>query len=280
MGRPLHAHPCLARVRDPGRSALDPARRRDHLRLLPGPLPVDHGRRRGRRLAPHRRPARPDREEAQRAGARHLRSARHRRARRQCRHRRPRRRCRPARHRHQLDRLHAGMPARGLGARPRRGQPDPAQGQGRTDPPRPRRRRARLARRLLDGVHRRRLERGPTGPLRQRGGRRVAPGRCRARRSRRRLLDPAVRAVLAAGRRTAPQGPRAGGAHGSGRLRTAEAAPRRLYAGRRGEVDVRGVRRSRRPAPLDQLHREAPAVLRGLDGYRFRSEGDFPAGGS
>ncbi len=266
-GHPSHADPRLALLRDPGRGALDPARRRDHLPLLPRALPADHRRRRDRRRAPHRRPARPDRGEGRRPGARHLRPARHRRARRQRGHRRARRRRHPAAHRHQLDRRDAGVPARGVGARRHRGQPDPAQGQGRAHPGRARRRGPRLAGRVLARLHRRRLERRPDRHLRRRGGRLLPPGGGRPRRRRRRLPDPAVRPDPAARRGAAPAPPGGGGAHGRGRLRAAQAAARRLHEGGRGEVDVRRVRRPGRPAPVDQLHRETPAVLRGLDGY-------------
>lgn len=245
---------------------MDTAGRRDDVHQLRGAVPAAHRGRRDRRRDAEHGAAEQARGQDRRSGARHLRPAQHRRAGAERRHRRSHRRCCPAGHRHRLGHGHARVPARGVGAPRRRGEPRPAQGQGRGRPPRLRRRRTRDDRGLHGRLRPGRLDHPAAGHRRGRLGRdpaadrRVPGGRARQ------LPAPAVRADPAARRRTAAPPADGGRTDRRDRVRAAEAAAQRLYAGRGDEEHVRRVRCACRPAAVDQLHLEAGGVLRRLDG--------------
>ncbi len=261
--RPAHAHPRMAFLRDPRPGEVEPPGRRDHLHQLPVPLPADH-RRRGHRRRHTQHPADAGaRTQARRAGARNLRQARPQHPRGQRGHHRCRRRRRTALHRPGLDRLPARVPARRLGVRGEPRQPGPAAAEGRGRAAGPGRGRPGLAgllhvRHVGRGVGRR--------EGRAAGRRRPAHGGGLLHRRARRPPADDLRAVAPAGRPSGPVAARAGRADRRDRLRTPQAAAERLSPGRRGQEHVRRVRRPGGAAPLDQLHGEADALLRGVDG--------------
>ncbi|CAM5596558.1 hypothetical protein STENM327S_00908 [Streptomyces tendae] len=146
------------------------------------------------------------------------------------------------------------------GSCPTRRRTRPAPGQGRGRPGRPRRRAADHRRHLHRRLGTGRLDHPHHRPRPGRRRRRPALRRRLRRRRARRLPAAAVRADPAARRPARAPPPGGGRADRRGRLRTAETAAQRLHPGRRGEEHVRRLRRPRRPAAVDQLHREAGAV--------------------
>lgn len=277
--RAAAAHPPVPGLRVRPGPALEPARGGRDVQQLRRPLPADHHRRRDLRRRPQRQPAQGPRELAHRAGARHLRPARPRRALRERRHGGTDLTGRAAVHRHQLDQHPARLPARRMGPVGPLRERVPRQGQGRPHPARPRRHRARLADRLRHGHDRRRRR---ARRARRQGGRlgRRAAGGGRVRRRRDRGVPAAgLRPDPAARRPPAAAAGGAGRARRGGGLRATQASSQRVLQRHRRKERLRRLRRPRRPCRLDQLHGPPPALLRRLDGHARRGREAASAGG-